>query len=67
MGHHYRSDIAGGAMGFLKSLWTSSRWCQWVEASQDAEGLGKDIVFYRNRNGLGVRPLKMEFPNAVSR
>lgn len=59
MGKHYRSDTKNGAFGFLTSLWTSARWCQWVEESQGAEGLGKDIVFYRNRNGLGVPPSKM--------
>ncbi|KAL8670227.1 MAG: hypothetical protein Q9168_005229 [Polycauliona sp. 1 TL-2023] len=60
LGPHYRSQTEGGAIGFIKGLWSSSRWCQWVERSEGAEGLGKDIVFYRNRNGLGVKPLRME-------
>ncbi|KAI4245554.1 MAG: hypothetical protein L6R42_010152, partial [Xanthoria sp. 1 TBL-2021] len=60
LGQHYRSQTEGGAIGFIKGLWRSSRWCQWVERSEGAEGLGKDIVFYRNRNGLGVKPLQME-------
>ena len=60
MGRHYLSNTKDGPVGFLRSLWTSARWCQWVEESQGAEGLGKDVVFYRNRNGLGVPPLKME-------
>ena len=55
-----RTPTNDGPVGFLKSLWTSARWCQWVEASHGAEGLGKDIVFYRNRNNLGVAPLRME-------
>ncbi|KAL8677750.1 MAG: hypothetical protein Q9186_005860 [Xanthomendoza sp. 1 TL-2023] len=60
MGQHYRSQTEGGSIGFLKGLWRSSRWCQWVERSEGAEGLEKDIVFYRNPNGLGVKPLKMD-------
>ena len=60
MGRHYLSDIKDGPAGFLKSLWTNARWCQWVEESRGAEGLGKDVVFYRNRNNLGVAPLKLE-------
>ena len=60
MGQYYRSDTAGGAVGFLRSLWTSARWCQWVEVSEGAKGVGKDVLFYRNRNGLGTRPMKVE-------
>ena len=60
MGQHYRSNTEDGSFGFLKALWSSARWCQWVEESQGAKGLGKDVVFYRNRNKLGVQPLKME-------
>lgn len=59
MGAHYRSDTTNGALGFLKSLYTNTRWCQWVEASEGAEGPGKDVLFYRNRNGLGVPPLRI--------
>ena len=54
MGHYYRSNTEESAIGFIKSLWTSARWCQWVEPSAGAEGLGKDVRFYSNRNGLGV-------------
>ncbi|KAG7009218.1 beta-apo-4'-carotenal oxygenase [Physcia stellaris] len=60
MGQHYRSNTKDGSVGFIKSLWHSARWCQWVEPSQDAQGEGKDIVFYRNRNNLGVPPLKLK-------
>ncbi|KAI5776433.1 fatty acid desaturase-domain-containing protein [Geopyxis carbonaria] len=57
MGKHYRSDTRGGALGFIKAIWTSSRWCQWVEPTEDAEGDGKYVVFFRNRNNLGVKPM----------
>ena len=60
MGQNYLSDTRDGPRGFLKSLWTSSRWCQWVEPSEGAKGVGKDVVFFRNHNGLGVKPLKLD-------
>ncbi|KAF2230561.1 delta(12) fatty acid desaturase [Viridothelium virens] len=60
MGNHYRSDTAGGPWGFLKALWTSARWCHWVEPSDDAEGEGKGVLFFRNRNGLGIPPTSKE-------
>ncbi|KAL8677700.1 MAG: hypothetical protein Q9186_005913 [Xanthomendoza sp. 1 TL-2023] len=60
MGQHYLSDTKEGPIGFIKNLWRSVRWCQWVEESQDAKGEGKDILFYRNRNNLGVPPIVME-------
>ncbi|RDL34552.1 putative oleate delta-12 desaturase [Venustampulla echinocandica] len=60
MGRHYRSDTEGGSLGFLKSLWTSARWCQWVEPSEGAVGEGKGVYFFRNRNGLGVKPMKLQ-------
>ncbi|KAF2801005.1 oleate delta-12 desaturase [Melanomma pulvis-pyrius CBS 109.77] len=56
MGPHYRSNTKGGPIGFVKALWTNFRLCQWVEPS---EGVGEDmqhVLFYRNKNGLGVRP-----------
>jgi omega-6 fatty acid desaturase (delta-12 desaturase) len=59
MGKHYRSDTAGGPLGFIKSMWTSARWCNWVEPSECATGEGKGVLFYRNRNGLGVPPMKL--------
>jgi omega-6 fatty acid desaturase / acyl-lipid omega-6 desaturase (Delta-12 desaturase) len=62
MGPHYRANVEGGSLGFLKSIWTSSRWCNWVEPSVDAKGEGKSVLFYRNRNGLGVPPTKTETP-----
>jgi omega-6 fatty acid desaturase (delta-12 desaturase) len=64
MGVHYRSNTEGGALGFLKSMWHSARWCQWVEPSEGAEGEGKGIFFFRNRNGLGTAPLKLSAPSS---
>lgn len=63
MGKHYRSDTADGSVGFIRAMWTSARWCQWVEPSIDAQGEGKGVMFFRNRNGLGVPPAKMEPKN----
>lgn len=60
MGRHYRSNVEGGSLGFLRSLYQSARWCQWVEPSEDAQGEGKGVLFYRNRNGLGVTPQKIK-------
>lgn len=62
MGQHYRSDTRDGPIGFLKALWTSARWCQWVEPSEGAKGEGKGVLFFRNRNGLGVKPTKLADP-----
>jgi len=56
MGKHYRSNTEGGCIGFLKSLWTSSRMCQWVEPTEGSTGIAKTVYFYRNRNGLGTPP-----------
>ncbi|KAF2156198.1 hypothetical protein K461DRAFT_221463 [Myriangium duriaei CBS 260.36] len=59
MGQHYRSDVEGGSLGFVRALWRSAKWCQWVEPSADAKGEGKGVLFFRNRNGLGTPPTKM--------
>ena len=64
MGKHYRSDTKGGAIGFLKAMWSSARVCQWVEPSEGAEGEGKGVYFFRNRNGYGVPPQKLSAPVA---
>jgi len=66
MGEHYRSDVEGGSIGFLKSIWKSARWCQWIEPSEGTEGEAKGVLFYRNRNGHGVPPQKLKAPAALS-
>jgi len=65
MGKHYRSDVEGGPVGFLKAIWKASRWCQWVEPCVGAEGEGKGVLFFRNSNGLGVPPMKTEAPTTA--
>ena len=59
MGKHYRSDTKDGPLGFLRSLWTSTRMCQWVEPTEGAKGDAKHVLFYRNINGLGVSPARI--------
>ena len=56
MGKHYKADTEGGALGFIRAMYRSSRMCQWVEPSAEAEANGKGILFFRNRNGLGTKP-----------
>ncbi|KAK4100444.1 delta-12 acyl-CoA desaturase [Parathielavia hyrcaniae] len=60
MGRHYRADTREGPVGFIKAIWKSARWCQWVEPTEGAEGPAKGVLFFRNRNGLGPRPAKLE-------
>ncbi|KAK4124362.1 bifunctional delta12/omega3 fatty acid desaturase [Parathielavia appendiculata] len=60
MGQHYRADTREGPIGFIKAIWKSARWCQWVEPTEGAEGPAKGVLFFRNQNGLGTRPAKME-------
>ncbi|KAK3307431.1 delta-12 acyl-CoA desaturase [Chaetomium strumarium] len=60
MGRHYRSDTREGPVGFIKAMWKSARWCQWVEPTEGAEGPAKGVLFFRNHNGLGTRPAKMK-------
>lgn len=59
MGRHYRSDTVDGPIGFIKAMYNSARMCQWVEPSAEAEGPGKNVLFFRNRNGLGTKPAQM--------
>ncbi|KAI4225233.1 MAG: hypothetical protein L6R36_004059 [Xanthoria steineri] len=59
MGQHYRSNVEGGPIGFLKSFWRSARMCQWIEPCEGTEGEKKGVLFFRNRNGLGVPPQKL--------
>lgn len=60
MGEHYRSNTEGGSLGFLKALYDSARWCQWVEPIEGAKGENANVLWFRNRNGLGVAPSKVE-------
>ena len=36
--------------------------CHWVEPSEGAQGEGKGVFFFRNRNGLGTAPEKISAP-----
>ncbi|KAK3376869.1 delta-12 acyl-CoA desaturase [Lasiosphaeria ovina] len=56
MGRHYRSDTSDGPIGFIKAMWKSARWCQWVEPTEGAEGPSQGVLFFRNQNGLGTKP-----------
>jgi len=64
MGRHYRANVEGGSLGFVQSMWSSARWCQWVEPNEGATGEHSKVLFFRNRNGLGVPPAKMAAPGA---
>ncbi|KAK3291949.1 delta-12 acyl-CoA desaturase [Chaetomium fimeti] len=59
MGQHYRADTREGPAGFIKAIWKSARWCQWVEPTEGAEGRAKGVLFFRNQNGLGTSPAKI--------
>jgi len=59
MGQHYRSDTKDGSLGYLKSIWTSMRTCQWVEPNEGAQGEDAGVLFFRNRNGVGIPPAKI--------
>ena len=56
MGKHYRSDVEGGPIGFIKSLYSNLRQCQWVESMEGAEGENQGVYFFRNRNGRLLPP-----------
>lgn len=60
MGKHYRADVKDGSWGFIRAMYTSARMCQWVEPSAEATEQGQGVLFFRNRNGLGVKPMKLE-------
>jgi omega-6 fatty acid desaturase (delta-12 desaturase) len=57
MGKHYRSSGKESLLGFNKKLYDNFRTCQWVEPSDGSVGEGRDVLFYRNRRGLGVAPI----------
>ncbi|KAI9730443.1 MAG: hypothetical protein M1818_008138 [Claussenomyces sp. TS43310] len=56
MGRHYRSNVKNGPLGFIQSLYYSMRWCNWVEPIEGTSGEAKGVLFFRNRNGLGIPP-----------
>ena len=60
MGEHYRSNTEGGMLGFLKAMWTVIRVCQFVEPSEGTEGEEGHVFFFRNTNGLGIKPMSMK-------
>ncbi|KAH6615493.1 delta-12 acyl-CoA desaturase [Chaetomium sp. MPI-SDFR-AT-0129] len=60
MGNHYRADTRDGSIGFIKAIWKSARWCQWVEPTEGAEGSSRGVLFFRNQNGLGTSPAKLQ-------
>lgn len=64
MGSHYRADTRGGSWGFIAALYKSARWCQWVEPNEGAKGQDSKVLFFRNRNGLGLPPAKVPAPKA---
>ena len=66
MGQHYRADVEDGSWGFLRAMYKTARWCQWVEENEGAEGENKGVLFYRNRNGHGVTPNKIPKPENYS-
>lgn len=59
MGKHYRADVEDGSWGFIRAIYKTARWCQWVESNEGAEGDNANVLFYRNRNGHGVPPKKI--------
>lgn len=60
MGRHYRSDTKDGAIGFLKSMYSSFRRCNWVEPNEGVTGENAGVLFFRNRNGLGPKPAVLQ-------
>ena len=45
---------------FMVNYWRSATTCSWVEPSEGAVGEGKDVLFFRNRIGRGVKPAEMK-------
>jgi omega-6 fatty acid desaturase (delta-12 desaturase) len=61
MGVHYKADKSGtGMWNFMCNFWENARSCKWVEPSEGAVGEGKEVLFFRNGEGLGVvRPMDL--------
>jgi hypothetical protein len=51
-GRHYRSNVEGGPLGFLQSMYKSARWCQWVEPSEGAQGMLRSLIGLRRECNL---------------
>jgi omega-6 fatty acid desaturase / acyl-lipid omega-6 desaturase (Delta-12 desaturase) len=66
MGRHYRADTKDGVFGFLRALWSNLQRCQWVEPLEGAIGENAGVLFFRNRNGKGMAPLKLKEGQTVS-
>lgn len=60
MGNHYRADVRGGSLGFLKALYNNMRSCQWVETLEGTVGENAGVYFFRNRNGLLLPAKKLQ-------
>jgi omega-6 fatty acid desaturase (delta-12 desaturase) len=60
MGIHYKKDMTGkGMWNFMVNFWKNAQSCTWVEASEGAVGEGKNVLFFRNRIGVGIKPAKI--------
>jgi omega-6 fatty acid desaturase / acyl-lipid omega-6 desaturase (Delta-12 desaturase) len=65
MGRHYRADTRDGPLGFLRALWMAPQRCMWVEPSEGVAPEMQGVLFFRNTNGMGPRPLPVERPVAI--
>jgi omega-6 fatty acid desaturase / acyl-lipid omega-6 desaturase (Delta-12 desaturase) len=63
MGKHYRADVTGGPIGFLKALYRNMHVCQWVETLPGMEGEKAGVYFFRNRNGANLPPKVLKASN----
>lgn len=45
---------------FMVNYWENSKQCSWVELTEGAVGVGRDVLFYRNRIGVGIRPIELK-------
>lgn len=40
----------------MVNFWKNAQSYTWVEPSECAVGQGKDVLFFRNRIGVGIKP-----------
>ena len=66
MGKHYRADVVDGPIGFIHSLWRNIRRCQWVEPIEGSTGEDAGVLFFRNRNGQGMKPRTLKEGEKIS-